>query len=163
MLKIFWKIFWIKFWKNNRIWIWAFLWNRKNIIIWNNVWLWIWFHISVSEKWKLTIWNNTQINRFFTCWAADDIFIWNDCLLSYNISIQSANHSFGMNEIPWSKEDTTAPIYIWDRCFIWCWAVILKWVTLGDNCVVGANAVVKSSFPNGSVISWNPAILIRSL
>lgn len=163
MIKIIWKLLGVILWNNTKIWIWVFLWNRKNIHIWNNVWLWIGFHISVSEKWRLTIGNNTQINRFFTCGAADDVTIWNDCLFSYNISIMSANHSFGIDEIPWRRGDTTAPVKIWNRCFIWCGAVILKWVTLGDNCVVGANAVVTSSFPRWSVIWWNPAVLIRSL
>jgi serine acetyltransferase len=35
-------------------------------------------------------------------------------------------------------------------------------VEIGDNCVVGAGAIVTRSIPPGSVVAGNPARIIRS-
>jgi len=52
---------------------------------------------------------------------------------------------------------------IGDNCQIGAGAVIIGPVVLGDNVVVGANAVVLSSFPSGSVVAGVPAKLIKNL
>lgn len=51
---------------------------------------------------------------------------------------------------------------IGDGCWIGEGACILKGVELGENCVVGANAVVTKSFPAGSVLGGVPARRIDS-
>lgn len=40
-------------------------------------------------------------------------------------------------------------------------STILSGVTIGDGCVVGANAVVASSVPPYSIVAGNPAKIIR--
>ncbi|MGN0308914.1 MAG: acyltransferase [Lachnospiraceae bacterium] len=57
----------------------------------------------------------------------------------------------------------TAPIIIGKNCFIGCNSIILKGTRLGDNCVVGAGAVVCGEFEKDSVIAGNPARVIRKL
>ena len=51
-------------------------------------------------------------------------------------------------------------IIIGDNCFIGARAIILPGVTLGNECVVAAVAVVTKSYPSGSVLGGNPAKLI---
>ena len=41
--------------------------------------------------------------------------------------------------------------------------MILKGTVLGDNCVVGAGAVVSGKFENNCVIAGNPARVIRKI
>lgn len=55
----------------------------------------------------------------------------------------------------------TAPIHIGRNCFIGCNVIILKGSNLGDNCVVGAGAVVSGTFESGCVIVGNPARTIK--
>lgn len=55
----------------------------------------------------------------------------------------------------------TKEIHIGKNCFIGCNTIILKGTKLGDNCVVGAGAVVSGSFEDGCIIAGNPAKVIR--
>jgi acetyltransferase-like isoleucine patch superfamily enzyme len=48
-------------------------------------------------------------------------------------------------------------IEIGRNCFIGYRATILPGVRIGNDCIVGAGAVVMESFPDGSVIAGNPA------
>lgn len=57
----------------------------------------------------------------------------------------------------------TAPIFIGRNCFIGCNTLILKGTYLGDNCVVGAGAVVSGKFESNCVIAGNPAKVIRKI
>ena len=42
-------------------------------------------------------------------------------------------------------------------------AVILKGVTIGDNSVVAAGAVVSKSVPAGVIVAGNPAVIVKEL
>jgi acetyltransferase-like isoleucine patch superfamily enzyme len=53
-----------------------------------------------------------------------------------------------------------APIEIGDYCWLGDGAVVLKGVSLGTGCIVGANAVVTRSFPARSKIGGVPARLL---
>ena len=55
------------------------------------------------------------------------------------------------------------PVRIGDDVFIGMGALVLKGVTLGDGCVVGAGAVVSGDVAPGAVVAGNPAQFVRSL
>lgn len=57
----------------------------------------------------------------------------------------------------------TKEIRIGKNCFIGCNSIILKGTVLGDNCVVGAGAVVCGKFEDNCVIAGNPAKVIKRL
>lgn len=62
--------------------------------------------------------------------------------------------------------DRTRGLYLHTRvgrnCFIGGRSLIMPGVEIGDNCVVGAGAVVVKSVPPRSVVAGNPARVIRS-
>ena len=57
----------------------------------------------------------------------------------------------------------TRPITIEDDVFIGMNALILKGVTLGEGCVVGAGSVVSRDVPPRTVVAGNPAQVVREL
>jgi acetyltransferase-like isoleucine patch superfamily enzyme len=50
-----------------------------------------------------------------------------------------------------------APTKIGDCCFLGCYAVVLKGVTIEDHCVIGAGAVVTENVPAYSIVAGVPA------
>ena len=53
-------------------------------------------------------------------------------------------------------------VYIGDNCFIGAHAIILSGVTIGDNCIVSAASVVARDVPTGSLVAGNPARVVES-
>lgn len=131
----------------------------QNVMIGRNAWL------QTGEYGKINIGDNTQIGRNVLISASNKITIGNSCLLSYNISITDHDHElYQYNLSPIESGLTKAKkIIIEDQCFIGAHSFILKGVTLGKHCVVGANSVVTKSFPAYSVIAGNPAKLIKKI
>jgi acetyltransferase-like isoleucine patch superfamily enzyme len=77
-----------------------------------------------------------------------------------NVGIISANHNLLNN----SKHDSGLPVKIGKHCWIGMNAMILPEVILGDYTIVGANAVVTKSFPEGyCVIAGNPAKVVKQI
>lgn len=70
----------------------------------------------------------------------------------------SANH----DQMDLDKHLKDEPIVIGEYCWIGTNAVLLPGVTLGNNCVVGAGAVVTKSFPERSVLVGVPARRINN-
>lgn len=68
-------------------------------------------------------------------------------------------HSWGASGL-WGELDPSEarPVKIGARVFIGARAIILKGVTLGDDAIVGAGAVVTKSVPNGYLAAGNPAV-----
>jgi acetyltransferase-like isoleucine patch superfamily enzyme len=54
------------------------------------------------------------------------------------------------------------PIRVGARCFIGGGSVILPGVTIGEECIVGGGSVVFEDVPPRSIVTGNPARIIRS-
>lgn len=57
----------------------------------------------------------------------------------------------------------SAPIVISDDVFIGMQCLILKGVTLGQGCVIGAGSVVTRDVPDGAIMAGNPAEVIGTV
>jgi acetyltransferase-like isoleucine patch superfamily enzyme len=64
---------------------------------------------------------------------------------------------------PPRPEIRTAPVIIRDNVWIGMNAVVLKGVTIGENSVVAAGAVVTRDVPPNVVVAGNPAQVVREL
>ncbi len=77
---------------------------------------------------------------------------------AYNICIQTANHLPGKLD-----QYETASVKIGRNCWLGNGVVLTAGVQLGNNVVVGANAVVTKSFPDNVMIAGVPARVIREI
>jgi len=95
-------------------------------------------------------------------------------IISNNVTIMdnnnhpiSPNDRMAMVDAGWSldcwlwKHSDSAPIKIGKNVWIGQWARILKGVTIGDNSIIGASAVVTKDVPANSIAAGNPAKIVR--
>jgi acetyltransferase-like isoleucine patch superfamily enzyme len=55
------------------------------------------------------------------------------------------------------------PIRIGDGSWLGIGVAVLPGVTIGRNCIIGANAVVKTDVPDHHIAAGNPARIVREI
>jgi tetrahydrodipicolinate N-succinyltransferase len=61
------------------------------------------------------------------------------------------------------RADEATPVYLGANVWVGDHATVLKGVTIGDNSIVAAGAVVTSDVPANVVVAGNPAKVIKAL
>lgn len=92
------------------------------------------------------------------------VTIGNHVNLAQGITVTALNHNF---ENPAQRIDqqgvSTKKVIIGDDCWLGANAVILPGVTIGDHCVVAAGAIVTKDVPAHSLVAGVPAKIIRTI
>lgn len=103
--------------------------------------------------------NFWKTGSYFQCWGGV-ISIGPGTYIAQNVGLITENHD--VNNLDEHQEPQN--ISIGSNCWIGMNSVILPGVVLGDKTIVGAGAVVTSSFPKGHVvIAGVPARVIKEL
>ena len=89
--------------------------------------------------------------------AGNGIEIGDNTIFAPGTKIISANHS-PSNLDEWEEEDS---IVIGENCWLGANSIILPGVTIGDNVIVAAGAVVTKSFDSNITIGGCPAKIIK--
>lgn len=105
---------------------------------------------------NMTIGKNVIINHSLTCMARGAIEIEDDVMIGPEVSLLTANHDF---EDHWVL--LCGKIHIKKNAWIGARAIILPGVTIGENAVVAAGAVVTKDVEADTVVGGNPARVIR--
>ena len=109
--------------------------------------------------------------------AEERIEIGSHCLISWNVGIADSDfhplepaqrlidaHALApfYKDRPSRPKLETRPVKIADNVWIGMNAIILKGVTIGENSVVAAGAVVVKSVPANTIVAGNPAVAVKT-
>ncbi|MBN3081199.1 acyltransferase [Pectobacterium jejuense] len=144
-------------------------WTPENISLGHNVLIFPGSRIETINSYGdktfsplIKIGSNVSLQQYCHIIAAGELCIGDNVTISLNVMINDSEHDyrqFGVNVL--EQPLTHSPIIISSSCFIGAGARILAGTTLGEHCIVGANAVVKGHFPAGCVIAGIPAKIIK--
>lgn len=110
----------------------------------------------------LIIKKNVQIGDYCTITAQGGVIIESDVLMADKINIIANMHNYESIYKPIREQgEFSKSIHIKSGTWIGINATILQGVTIGKNCVIGANSVVTKSIPDYSVVVGMPARIIK--
>lgn len=90
--------------------------------------------------------------------AAGGIIIEDDVMVAANVQLISNNHDLYDHQILICK-----PVRLKRNCWIGAGATILPGITVGENAVVAAGAVVTKDVEDNTVVGGNPAKVIKRI
>jgi acetyltransferase-like isoleucine patch superfamily enzyme len=117
----------------------------------------------VRDGGAIVIGDGTSIQFDFHCGAANQVVIGKDVLIAGRVYISDHDHVFDHRDLPprLCRDLVSSPVVIEDGVWLGEGCVVLKGVRIGRRSVVGANAVVTKSVPEGCVVCGVPAKIVR--
>jgi acetyltransferase-like isoleucine patch superfamily enzyme len=132
---------------------------------------------SIGERGSVTIGDYSLLNGALIM-AEERIEIGSYCMISWNVGIADGDFHpidaaqrridaialapFAENRPP-RPPIGTAPVIIKDNVWIGMGAVILKGVTIGENAIIAAGAIVTKDVPANAIVGGNPAQVVKML
>ena len=118
--------------------------------------------LRVDYGHNITIGDGSWVNFGLTALDVAPIVIGQDVLIGPNCSLYTAIHPTepGPRRAKW---ESAAPITLGDNVWLGGSVVVCPGVTIGENAIVGAGAVVTRDIPANSIAVGNPARVIRAL
>jgi acetyltransferase-like isoleucine patch superfamily enzyme len=92
--------------------------------------------------------------------SAHEIMIGDNCMLAHGAYITDSDWHDVYNRITIGK---TAPIKIENNVWVADSAIVCKGVTIGENSIIGAGAVVVNSVPPNCIAAGNPGKVVKQL
>lgn len=105
---------------------------------------------------NVRIGDNVSVMSNCLMMSAGGIMLEDNVLIAANVQLISNNHDLEKRSII-----TCKPVHIKKNCWIGAGSTILPGVTVGENSVVGAGAVVTKDVPDNVIVVGNPAKIIR--
>jgi maltose O-acetyltransferase len=118
--------------------------------------------MSIGEEGTLDIGDNVFINYGCSIAATHKIHIGSQCAIgTYVIMMDNDFHRIEPERR--FERPPSAPIVLEDNVWLGARVIVLRGVTIGQGCVVGAGSVVAHDIPPRSLAAGVPAKVIRSL
>lgn len=114
------------------------------------------------DDFKLRIGENSQIGHFAHIVAFKHIVIGKNVLIADKVFISDIQHKYERTDVPILAQgiENVAPVNIGDGTWVGENVCILG-ASIGKNCVIGANAVVRGVIPDYCVVAGAPAKIIK--
>lgn len=111
---------------------------------------------STTIAGDVNIGDNSWIGPFCSLDGTGKLMIGKYCSISAGTQIlthDTAKYALSGGRHPFEY----GPVKIGDCCFVGSQAIIIKGVSIGHRCLIGANSLVNKSFKNNSIIAGVPA------
>jgi acetyltransferase-like isoleucine patch superfamily enzyme len=110
---------------------------------------------------EIRVGRNVFVNQNCTFYDLGGLDIADDVMIGPNVSLLTASHALA----PSRRRAVTIgkPIVIERNVWIAAGAIVIGGVTVGENAVVAAGAVVTRDVPPNTLVGGNPARVIRSI
>lgn len=120
--------------------------------------------VMLFAKGQLSIGKKFRCNKFSRIVAHEKIEIGNNVVIGQMVSIVDHDHKYLLENGEMDFQDyETAPIKIGNNVWIADKCTILKGVTIGDNVVVAANAVIHKDVPSSCIVGGVPFRVLKEL
>jgi len=117
---------------------------------------------EIKVEGTLRIGEGTFIGRGVMICCRKSVEIGNDCLIAEYVSIRDHDHNFSDTTVPINLQGfSDASVHIGNNVWIGAKTTILKGISIGDNSIIGSNAVVTRDIPCNVVAVGVPARIIR--
>jgi acetyltransferase-like isoleucine patch superfamily enzyme len=141
--------------------------GKKPLRIGNNVNIGSFSQVVISTTFNdlgeyIDIGNNVGIGEFSYLGGAGGLEIGDDTIIGQYFSAHPENHNYVNKDLLIREQGVNRKgIKIGSNCWLGSKVTILDGVTIGDNCIIAAGAVVTKSFPDNVVIGGVPAKILK--
>jgi acetyltransferase-like isoleucine patch superfamily enzyme len=115
---------------------------------------------------SLVIGNNVNIEQNVHIICSSKIVIGDSVSITGNCAIVDTRHPFGdandTSKIGSRIDPVPTPVTIGENTFMGFGSIILPGITIGRNCVIGANSTVTKDVPDYCAVAGNPARVVKS-
>ena len=121
--------------------------------------------ITAPGEARVRIGAGTFLNLGVMVAAERLVEIGDHCMLANGCFVSDSSHRYEDLEVPitWQGFESKGPTRIGDNCWLGAHAVVTSGVTIGERCVVGAASVVTADIEPFSVAAGAPARVIRRI
>lgn len=141
----------------------VFIYGAKGVTIGNKVRIFPGLRIETHHGGTIVFEDNISIGQNFHVISSGELLtIGGDTTISGNVFITNMDHDYteiGVHIL--RQKYITKTTSVGKNCFIGYGAVLQAGTVLGDQCIVGANSVVRGQFPAYCVIAGAPAKIVK--
>lgn len=117
--------------------------------------------VFIGNPSNMKLGENVAINAFVHIWANAPVEIGDNTMIASHVQITTSTHDYSVH--PMRSKRIDLPVKIGSNVWIGSGAIIFPGVTIGDDSVIGAGALVNKDIPSGSIAYGLPAQVVSKV